>query len=468
MTRFSGALSRAGIAVFAGVLLLSLFPPAPAGSAEALQEITVKEGDTLWSIAQHYLKDPNRWPEILKHNQLPLSDPTAALPGSKLKIPVQLIKESLRKADLVYILNEVLYRKRDKAIWNRAYSSLDLYNEDSLRTMEKAQANVRFYDGNLLKLDQNSLAVLRPELKREEVTLKSGGLHVSKAKVITPTAVVTPQSGDTVYKARVRDDKATVVLVEKGSTEVLGLDTGKTVTVSEGFANITLAGRDPSVPVKVGVMAGFAMPEFNDEGELILPKIASAREDRPKRTEEEKKKKRETVPGESARPPEDPRREESDRSRQYYRVQVSPDADFKNIVWDKTRKMEKNTDVADPADYGLANGDYYRRISYIDSKGKESAFSSLDPVTINTRVPELKVLSPREGLRTGDGFLRVEGTAEKGLIVTVNGLPVKVEPDGKFYWSVVLVNAGPNKIKVVAKDLEGNKAEVVRTVIYKK
>jgi hypothetical protein len=114
------------------------------GSAEeTFQEITVKEGDTLWGISRYYLKDPSRWPEILKYNQMSLNDPTIALPGMKLKVPVLLIKEHLREAHLIYILNDVRSRKKGGTIWERAKEGIELYNEDGIRTMEKSRANFK-------------------------------------------------------------------------------------------------------------------------------------------------------------------------------------------------------------------------------------------------------------------------------------------------------------------------------------
>jgi len=39
--------------------------------SEELQNITVKPGDTLWSISNKYLQDPKKWDIILKYNNLP-------------------------------------------------------------------------------------------------------------------------------------------------------------------------------------------------------------------------------------------------------------------------------------------------------------------------------------------------------------------------------------------------------------
>jgi len=82
-----------------GLLFLMLcLVPSIGAQEEPLQEITVNPGDTMWSIANKYLKDPQKWPEIVKYNTLPTPDPTIALPGTKIKIPVLLIKEEYRDA----------------------------------------------------------------------------------------------------------------------------------------------------------------------------------------------------------------------------------------------------------------------------------------------------------------------------------------------------------------------------------
>ncbi|MFN3550293.1 MAG: LysM peptidoglycan-binding domain-containing protein, partial [Endomicrobiia bacterium] len=99
-----------------------------------LQEIEVKEGQTLSFIANYYLKDPKRWPEILKYNKLSTSDIYAPLPGMKLKIPIVLVKEKFRPAYLIYILNRVQYRKKGSVDWKDAAVNLELYNDDSIIT----------------------------------------------------------------------------------------------------------------------------------------------------------------------------------------------------------------------------------------------------------------------------------------------------------------------------------------------
>ncbi|OGR82282.1 MAG: hypothetical protein A2901_04850 [Elusimicrobia bacterium RIFCSPLOWO2_01_FULL_54_10] len=467
---------------------------------EVLQEITVKEGDTLWAIAQTYMKDPRRWPEILKHNKLS-TDPSAALPGMKIKIPVLLIREELRKAYLVYLLNEVRYRKKNESQWRKGVKDAELLNDDVLRTMDESRAHVRFYSGDLLKMDQNSLVVLRPELKVEEVDLLAGTLQAGRVKLRTQTAHVTPLTKDTLYKARLRIDKGLIVQVERGSTEVVGANFEKRVIVPADHATITLADQDPIDPVKVGKLPGLGIVDFDSKNRVIVPSghanitfpdqnpsvpmkvpalpdfemIDFDSSGKPiinslygKKNEKSGKDSTPSIPpvegyrtgtgssgsgmsGSSAAG----KVVKEVKVRKFYRIQFSLDPQFRVVALDKKNPMGAQDPQGEKSEYGLPDGIYFRRFSYQDAEGNETAFTNLPELDIDNLPPKLTIQNPPKKYSTRKQFVQVDGQTEPRCFVRVNDVQVPIKAGAKFSWSVLLKD-GENKIQITVTDKKKN------------
>lgn len=371
--------------------LLALLGPSWAGAAEELQTIIVKPGDTLWSISNTYLKDPKRWNELLKHNRLPSSDPSIALPGMALKVPVSLLKEQYRAAKLVYFLNEVLLRPSGGADWKNVSASMDLFKADTLRTRAGARADVKFYTGEILNLYPNSIAVLRPPGDKDtDVRLMAGEMRGLRSRVVTASARITPKTKDTEFGAKIKDDLTTLVQVYKGKADVEA--GGKTVEVLEGFASEVRMDMPPSNPVKLPKLPDFdasrtqlasggKTPQLTTSGGVVSlnmgkPVKQPAGADLPK-----------ADPGGAKVP--DLNDKALDAAEivklisvgnpvQSYHLQVSREQTFATTVLDKNFDSFEDINLNNL----LPPGNYYMRVALIDLLGFEGKFSAPRPVKV--------------------------------------------------------------------------------------
>jgi hypothetical protein len=435
--------------------------PSRAAPETAMQNVVVKPGDTLWGIAHKYLKDPARWDEILKNNRLPTADPTVALPGMTLKVPVKLIKNSLRAAKLVYEINRVLYRRRDSADWKGTQMEMELFQGDWLRTLEESKARVKFLNKELLNLEPNSMAVIKPSDQDADVELRAGSVFAGRARVVTANARVTPRTVDTRYAASIEPDLTTRVEVFKGRAGVEAQ--GSQVEVPAGMQTRVAPGLAPEVPRAIETLPvlearaqEFASAESVGGGAAPNPRLAAAL----------------PVPDADAAT----LRGDIDSLSVGvpilgYHVQAARDKDFKQLVFD--RKYE-NDERFSPADAGLATGAYWWRIAVVDLLGAEGRYGEPRYYTVGVKRAErpagvslgamLTVISPEDGARLGGDSVRVVGVLrDDRLHLEVNGKPARIDADGNFVVAVPL-NDGINAIELVVSDGKGNVTRISRRV----
>ncbi|MBI4060322.1 MAG: LysM peptidoglycan-binding domain-containing protein [Elusimicrobia bacterium] len=426
------------------------------------QIVVVKPGDTMWAIANKYLKDPARWDEILKHNRLPTKDPTVALPGMTLRVPIRLIKTHLRAAHLVYAVNRVLHRRRETADWRSSALAMELFQGDTLRTLEESRARVKLLDRELLSLEPNSMAVIKPLDRDAELELKSGSVFAGHSRVVTDTAFVTPRTRDTRYAASIEPDLTTRVDVYRGVAGVRGQ--GSVVEVPAGMSTRVQPGLAPAAPRSIA---------DGIEIESRALEYASAAQ----------------VGGGAAPQPRGPaglaRAPEADASNlrfdleslrvglpiMGYRVQAAVDRDFQQTVFDKKFEAE---DRLSPGDEGIKPGAYWWRISMIDLLGTEGRFSEPRYYTVGIKraasavTSDLKhaivVASPADDSFVDADNVRVAGTLrDERLRVEVSGKAARADRDGNFAVTVPLKD-GVNEIIIAVFDPAGNSTKISRRV----
>lgn len=454
-------------AAFAAALIVgAAAEPARATVEESeetsMQAVVVKPGDTLWSIAHKYLKDPTKWDEILKHNRLPTADPTVALPGMVLKVPVRLIKSGLRAAYLVYKVNRVLTRGKDTARWRDSRQSMALYQGDGLRTLDESRARVKLLDKEVLALEPDSMAVIKTADDDADLELKSGSVFAGHARVMTANAVVTPRTRDTRYAASVEPDLTTKVEVYKGAALVDAQ--GSRVEVPEGMQTRVVPGLAPQVPRKLE-----NLPELQARADEFASAVAVGGGAAP-------------APRPDLAPPAadlDAASLRGDVDSLHvgvpilgYRIQAATDREFKKIVFNRRYDSDERFS---PTDAGLPPGAYWWRVAVVDLLGVEGKFEEPRFYTVGVKREErpasvdlrksVEIVSPSDGVEIDDDKVRVVGLLrDDRLRVSVNGRPARADADGNFV-SVVPIVAGPNEIVVEISDGRGDSTKVSRRVI---
>ena len=424
------------------------------------QNVVVRPGDTLWGISHSYLKDPARWDEILKYNRLPTQDPTVALPGMTLRVPVRLIKTSLRAAHVVYLVNKVLYRRKETADWKGTKMTMEVFQGDSLRTLEESKARVMFLNKELLNLDQNSMAVIKPSDQDADVELQAGSVFTGHARIVTSTARITPRTGDTRYSATVEPNMTTRVEVFKGAAAVAAQ--GSQVVVPAGMQTRVAPGLAPEMPMPLEDSADLEAraQEFASASEVGGGAAPNPR-----------------VPPPQPEPEADAENLRSDiqvlkigEPIQGYHVQASVERDFQKPVFDRKYGVDDRF-AADEA--GLKPGAYWWRVSAVDLLGAEGRFHEARYYTVgikrvdpeNERLASmLTIISPEENAEVSD-TVRVAGILrDERLALEINGRPVRVDDEGNFAV-VMKTQVGGNSVVITISDGKGNATHISRHVI---
>jgi len=439
------------------LLILQLLCPSSIRAKEVFQEIVVKPGDTLWGIANKYLKDPRRWPEIVKYNKLQSDDPTVALPGTKIRVPLLLIKEEYRNAHLVKMVPEVRYKRKGESNWHEAHKNMTLHYKDSLRTMKGALAHVRFPSKEVVQINENTYVVIKPERILQEIELLKGTVRASHARVIMPTGtVVKPRGRRSDYQAKVRDDETEVVFVYKGKVDVTAR--GKTVTIPEGYGTEVPKFSPPKDPIPLTKDFDPAeMTAFVPNSDFALPKNT-----RTKKNDSIK------IPSTTIDPASS-KKSKSIASKGIlvnYVLQLSKDESFKNITYKTTKSIGSLFDVKKA---NIPDGAYYMRVAFTDALGVRGKFSEASRIHKDTSAPVISNLFPKDQqrFRGPEAYCDVIGQVEGATMVAVNGEVVFISLTGRFNKFIGL-QEGKNTIHVMARDVNGNETVVERTVLYSK
>ncbi|MBI4676910.1 MAG: LysM peptidoglycan-binding domain-containing protein [Elusimicrobia bacterium] len=336
-------------------------------AAGEFQNVQVRPGDTLRSIAQAYLKDPTKWGEVLQYNMLPSVDPTAALPEMTLRVPIKLIREELQAAHLVYRVNRSVFRRKDGVEWLPTTDNMELFRNDAVKTFGDSKAIVRFTDDELMQVDPDSMAIIMPTAKDYHVELKRGGVVAGNRKILMGSAMVSPTSSNTVYTAAMRSDKSALVQVYRGQAAVKSA--GKTVKVAAGKATEVKQGLAPSLPFEIRDFGGLKSWVAGFESQMASLRKRLGKPSLPARTPA--KPLPVGQPEAAASLAQDASSIGVLQAVMGYRIQCSRTKDLQSLMTD--RFFEADARIS-PESFKLPRDEYWCRIAAVDLLGNQGAF----------------------------------------------------------------------------------------------
>lgn len=300
---------------------------------EAYWEYTFRPGDNIWNIAKKYTTSVNNWAAIQKLNGI--GEDRRIRPGSRIKIPVSMLKVQPAQASIIDFSGEVTVTHKNGT---RAAVTLatKLHSGDEIKTGNNATVRIRFANGSNMLLLANSLATMDTLSAHGEtgmvdtrVRLKSGQLEIkvkpletddSRYQIITPAAVAAVRG--TAFRIAA-DTSLMRSEVTEGNVEIATNQQAKSLNAGFGL----VAEKDKPLPEPVKLLAA---PALSDSYQLTqYPQTINWQ----------------ALPGANA-----------------YRVQLAKTDAFNSLIVDRISKTNHTEFIE------LQNGQYALRVRGIDAQ----------------------------------------------------------------------------------------------------
>ncbi len=330
-------------------------------------------------------------------------------------------------------------QRPDELSWRPAELRLRLIEGERIRTRSNSSAEIVFRDNSRLRLNANSLAVIRE--MRQDVLLNTNRSSVALIQ------------GDVLaYLAELRE-------TNRFELELPGV---RTYVQSRSFWVNRDERQTSRIAVYEGqiavVAAGDSVIVRQNEGTTIRPERPP---DRP----------RTLLPSPVVRGPEDGRtfyneyptlRWSPVANARAYRVEIARDQRF-----NQTAALIPELDGRAYTPQRLTRGIYYWRISAVDSSDFPGPPSQPRSFVMQfDKIPPFIVIKyPRRMVSfTSDPVFAISGETEEGVILMVNGKPVEAIRGDQFQHTATLAE-GENRFSITARDSGGNITTVERRIV---
>ncbi|MEM5369182.1 FecR domain-containing protein [Paraburkholderia azotifigens] len=400
----------------------------------AIATYTTRIGDTLYDVADRYLRDPHDWTVLRTLNHV--ADPLHLQPGVQLRLPIALLKQEPRAARVVAVSGPAAHAFRQNP-FAPVDAGMVLVEGDRVRTGHNGFVTLELDDGSHVSVPQDSTI----EIGRLRQTVLTG----SKDRVIE---LKQGEVDSEVNHATKKDDRfqirsPSVVAGVRGTRFRVSYDGDEQSTavgVLDGAVGVDAARmrpRAPGVPLQastqlIGARYGSVTRSTGVVGAPVALLPAPVLAD-PGKVQDEKEIAFDLVPDANARA---------------YRVQIARDADLFDLIRDQ-RVSAPHASFGD-----LPDGNYFVRIVSIDGLGLEGlpqtyAFErrrfALDVSAgprAGSRDFEFRWLASRTGVETRFRFvLATAADLREPLVdrtdVAAGQIVVSDLPPGVYYWTVI-------------------------------
>lgn len=369
--------------------------------------------------------------------------------GLSKKILESTTGESNFTAKIYRFEGDVKVKRVKQFVWENITGNLALKVGDQVKTSSSGSAQIVYFDGTITTIKPGSLLEIRelfedPATKVRKVRerLNFGGVQAvtqggnasgSFHEVSTETTVARTQDRAQMTLEYDAAAKTTRTAVESGEAEV----TAGNNTVKLGSLQAVTVHPTLQMTAREAILGSPSLAEPIDQRVFVF---------------------KEGEPSSTAL------RWEGVVGAAKYRLQISQQPLFGYLLLNKADITSNSVVLPD-----LAAGSYYWRVSALDGKGSEGAFSDVRKFRIGSsqergpadRVPP--ALQLVDFLPSG-ALVIIRGKTEAAASVAIDGQAVDVDDEGGFTAVVKMKHDGPNTLEIVAQDASGNETRLKKSV----
>ena len=166
------------------LLVVATSFPSLVSAEEEYWEYTFRPGDSIWKIAERYTTTVNNWGEIQKLNQIKQGPDRKIRPGTRIIIPVSMLKQQPTPALVIAVSGEAtLIRANGEQ--SKITLGEKLYSGDRVVTADKQNLRMQFADKSELQVLSNSVVVLDKLSHHKQTGMVDTRIHLNSGSVNT-------------------------------------------------------------------------------------------------------------------------------------------------------------------------------------------------------------------------------------------------------------------------------------------